>query len=134
MSIPVEVPLDIPKRTYLTVTRVIKTFSISRLKKDFSMIKHLVEQIEGEATLTFNSRRGTIRDVAIDFPHFRGIESILEGRSALDALVISPRVCGICGHSHLMAAIRALEYLLEKIKPLSNSQKKLARSGRSPLL
>jgi len=43
------------------------------------------------------------------FPHFRGMESILEGKNALDALVITPRVCGICGHAHLMATVRALE-------------------------
>ena len=46
---------------------------------------------------------------SIVFPHFRGMEHMLEGKSALDALVITPRVCGICGHSHLMATVRALE-------------------------
>jgi Ni,Fe-hydrogenase I large subunit len=33
----------------------------------------------------------------------------LENKHALDALVITPRVCGICGHAHLMATVRALE-------------------------
>jgi Ni,Fe-hydrogenase I large subunit len=37
------------------------------------------------------------------------MEAILEGRNALDALVIAPRVCGICGHSHLIAAARMIE-------------------------
>ncbi|WP_456381266.1 nickel-dependent hydrogenase large subunit [Hydrogenimonas sp.] len=77
------------------------------------MIRHLVEKIEGEAYLTFKKKRQKIQDVEISFPHFRGIESILTGRPALDALVISPRVCGICGHSHLMAAVRALEAVLK---------------------
>lgn len=45
----------------------------------------------------------------IAFPHFRGMESILKGKNALDALVITPRVCGICGHAHLMATVRAIE-------------------------
>ena len=34
---------------------------------------------------------------------------ILENKPALDALVINPRVCGICGHSHLIATVKALE-------------------------
>ncbi|RUM44851.1 MAG: hydrogenase [Hydrogenimonas sp.] len=76
------------------------------------MIKRLIEQIEGEAILTFETKEERITDVTIDFPHFRGIESILQGRPARDALVISPRVCGICSHSHLMASVRALEDLL----------------------
>jgi Ni,Fe-hydrogenase I large subunit len=46
---------------------------------------------------------------SIAFAHFRGIESILQGKNALDALVITPRVCGICGHAHLMATVRAIE-------------------------
>ncbi|SFO98784.1 nickel-dependent hydrogenase large subunit [Hydrogenimonas thermophila] len=77
------------------------------------MIKQLVEHIEGEAVLTFHNQWGKIRDVQIDFPNFRGIELILKRKPALDALVISPRVCGICGHSHLMAAVRSLESILE---------------------
>ena len=77
------------------------------------MIKILIEHIEGEAVLTFHNQWGKIRDVQIDFPNFRGIESILERRAALDALIISPRVCGICSHSHLMAAVRTLESILE---------------------
>lgn len=77
------------------------------------MIKHLVEHIEGEAILNFYNQWGKIRDVQIYFPNFRGIESILENRAALDALIISPRVCGICGHSHLMATVRSLESVLK---------------------
>jgi Ni,Fe-hydrogenase I large subunit len=76
------------------------------------MIQRLIEQIEGEAVLTFQTHDKKITNVTIDFPYFRGIESILEGRPARDALVISPRVCGICSHSHLMASVRALEDLL----------------------
>ena len=77
------------------------------------MIKQLIEHIEGEAILTFYNQWGKIRDVHIEFPNFRGIESILEKRSALDTLIISPRVCGVCGHSHLIAAVRSLESILQ---------------------
>lgn len=77
------------------------------------MITHeLIERIEGEAVIDFRSdESGRVEDAAIRFLHFRGMEAILEGRSAMDALVIAPRVCGICGHSHLIAAAQMLESL-----------------------
>lgn len=40
---------------------------------------------------------------------FRGIEIILKGKEPMDSLVITPRVCGICGGSHLYAAAKALD-------------------------
>ncbi|MCI4407394.1 MAG: nickel-dependent hydrogenase large subunit [Sulfuricurvum sp.] len=75
------------------------------------MITHeLIERIEGEAVLDFKTAKsGVVEHADIRFLHFRGMESILEGRNALDALVIAPRVCGICGHSHLIAAVRMIE-------------------------
>ena len=75
------------------------------------MITHeLIERIEGEAVLDFKTdKNGTVQEADIRFVHFRGMEAILEGRNALDALVIAPRVCGICGHSHLIAAVRMIE-------------------------
>ena len=71
--------------------------------------KQIINQIEGEASLYFDIKDGLVDFTTIVFPHFRGIESILKGKNALDALVITPRVCGICGHSHLMATVRAIE-------------------------
>ncbi len=71
--------------------------------------KQLIDRIEGEANLYFETSKKGIDFATIAFPHFRGMESILEGKPALDALVITPRVCGICGHSHLLASVRAIE-------------------------
>lgn len=73
------------------------------------MTKALIDRIEGEASLHFTMRDRRVADVQIAFPHFRGMEQIIEGRKATDALVITPRVCGICGHAHLLAAVRAIE-------------------------
>lgn len=69
----------------------------------------LIERIEGEALVDFETRDGRVVFPTIRFPHMRGMEKILQGRLATDALVISPRVCGICGHSHLMATVQAIE-------------------------
>ncbi len=40
---------------------------------------------------------------------YRGFEQILLGRKPRDALVITPRVCGICGTAHLYSGVLALE-------------------------
>ncbi|PHR56008.1 MAG: hydrogenase [Arcobacter sp.] len=75
--------------------------------------KKLIDQIEGEATVYFELKDEKVEHASIAFPHFRGMEKILEGKNALDALVITPRVCGICGHAHLMACVRAIENAYE---------------------
>jgi len=72
-------------------------------------IKQLIEKIEGEAELDFTFEKGKVEDVQINFGFYRGIEEILVGKDPRDALVITPRVCGICNHAHLLAAVRALE-------------------------
>ena len=71
--------------------------------------KALIERIEGEATVDFELEKGKVGFATIRFPHMRGMEKILRGKAAMDALVVTPRVCGICGHSHLMATVEALE-------------------------
>ncbi len=73
------------------------------------MIKKLIEKIEGEAELDFTMQKGIVEDVRIRFGFYRGIEEILVGKAPRDALVITPRVCGICNHAHLLAAVSALE-------------------------
>jgi len=73
------------------------------------IVRELIEKIEGEAELDFTFNDGKIEDVRISFGFYRGMEEILEGKDARDALVITPRVCGICNHAHLIAAVEAIE-------------------------
>ena len=79
------------------------------------MIK-LIEKIEGEAKLHFSFKNKKIDFVDIEFLQTRSIEKILEGKNVLDALVINPRVCGICGHAHLIATVEAIEDCYEEIE------------------
>lgn len=72
-----------------------------------------IERIEGEASIGFEFEENKVSFASIAFPHFRGMEAILHSKPAMDALVITPRVCGICGHSHLFAAVRAIESAYE---------------------
>ena len=73
------------------------------------IVKKLIEKIEGEAELDFYFNKGLIDDVQIHHEQYRGIEEVLVGRVPKDALVIAPRVCGVCSHAHLIAVVRALE-------------------------
>lgn len=87
-------------------------------------IKQFIEKIEGEAELDFTFNEGLIEDVKINFGFYRGIEEILRGKDARDALVITPRVCGICNHAHLITAVRAIEDGYAKAgKPITLSSK-----------
>jgi len=78
------------------------------------IVKKLIEKVEGEANLNFEFKNGKISSVDINFNIYRGIEEILKDKPPRDALVITPRVCGICNHAHLIASVRALEDGLQR--------------------
>ncbi len=90
--------------------------------------KELLTRLEGEAELKLFWENGKIKDAYVCIPSYRGFEEILKGKPFLDALVINPRVCGICGHAHLRATVEAIEdayrkegidvYITEKAKIL----------------
>ena len=71
--------------------------------------KEIIERIEGEATLELEWKEGKIDFAKIKFFNFRGMEKILENRPLYDAIAITPRVCGICSHSHALASVLAIE-------------------------
>jgi Ni,Fe-hydrogenase I large subunit len=71
-------------------------------------MKKIITKIEGEATLHIKGDE-VIEWVDIEFWQYRGIEDYLVNKHYMDALVINPRVCGICGHSHLIATAKAIE-------------------------
>jgi len=68
----------------------------------------IISKIEGEATLKIKGDE-FIEFVEIEFWQYHGIENYLKNRHFMDALVINPRICGICGHSHLYASVKAIE-------------------------
>lgn len=71
----------------------------------------IIERIEGEAHLKLGWENGIVTDSRIEFLNFRGFEYILEGKAPLDALIYTPRICGICGQAHLLSTVNALENL-----------------------
>lgn len=71
----------------------------------------IIERLEGEAKLHLSWNKNIVSDARIDFLNFRGYEFVLQNKSLLDALVYTPRICGICGQAHLLATVNALEDL-----------------------
>lgn len=68
-----------------------------------------LNRVEGDLELAVELDGGIVSNAWSSGTMFRGIERILVGRGALDGLVITPRICGICTTSHLTAAARALD-------------------------
>jgi len=86
------------------------------MSKKQVQVKKMIEKIEGEATLNFQFEDEKISFVDIAFLSGRGMEQILRNKPAQDALMLTPRVCGICGHAHLQASVKALEACYETLK------------------
>jgi hydrogenase large subunit len=68
-----------------------------------------MNRVEGDLEIRAVIEDGVVVDAFSCGTMFRGFENMLRGRGALDGLVITPRVCGICSTSHLVAAARALD-------------------------
>lgn len=68
-----------------------------------------LNRVEGDLDIrvTFDNKR--IVDAQCIGTLYRGFENMLTGRVAMDALVITPRICGICSITHLTAAVKAIE-------------------------
>ena len=52
---------------------------------------------------------------------FRGFEKMLKGRSPLDAIYFTERICGICSTAHSMASTLALEDALKVTVSLNDN-------------
>lgn len=65
-------------------------------------------RVEGDLEVHLDIEDGRVRAARVNSPLYRGFEQILRDRPALDALVIAPRICGICSVSQSVAAARAL--------------------------
>lgn len=70
-----------------------------------------LNRVEGDLEITTRLEGGVVAEAWASGTMFRGFERILAGRGALDGLVITPRICGICSTSHLTAAARALDQI-----------------------
>jgi uptake hydrogenase large subunit len=68
-----------------------------------------LNRVEGDMEVRLELAGHTVTDAWCVGTMFRGFEQILVGRDPEDALVIAPRICGICSTSQLYAATSAPE-------------------------
>lgn len=65
-------------------------------------------RVEGDLEVRLDVADGQVAEARVVAPLYRGFEQILHGKDPRDALVIAPRICGICSVSQSVAAARAL--------------------------
>ena len=65
-------------------------------------------RVEGDLEIRLERDANRVREAWVSVPMYRGFEQILQGKTPDDALVITPRICGICSVSQSVAAAYAL--------------------------
>lgn len=78
-------------------------------------------RVEGDLEIQVEAEDGVITKAWVNSPLFRGFEQILHGKEPRDALVYTPRICGICSVSQSVAASTALASM-QGITPYPNGQ------------
>ncbi len=65
-------------------------------------------RVEGDLEVKVEVSDGEIKSAWVNSPLFRGYEQIMQGKDPLDALVYTPRICGICSVSQSVAAAQSI--------------------------
>lgn len=65
-------------------------------------------RVEGDLEIHLDVADGAVSAAYVNSPLFRGFERMLLGKGPMDALTITPRICGICSVSQSMSAALAL--------------------------
>ncbi|MBN0987371.1 nickel-dependent hydrogenase large subunit [Amphritea pacifica] len=65
-------------------------------------------RVEGDLEITLDIADGRVDSAKVNSTMYRGFEQILRGKNPLDALVYTPRICGICSVSQSVACAYAL--------------------------
>ena len=74
-------------------------------------------RVEGDLEIALDIADGAVRSARVNAVLFRGFEQILAGKAPLDALVIAPRICGICSVSQSVASASALAQAMGLERP-----------------
>ena len=78
-------------------------------------------RVEGDLEVQVEVEDGIITRAWVNSPLFRGFEQMLHGKVPQDALVYTPRICGICSISQSVAAAQALAEC-QGITPQANGE------------
>ncbi len=85
------------------------------------MILGPFNRVEGDLEVHLESDGGQVQEARVNSPLYRGFEQILLGKAPEEALVYTPRICGICSVSQSVACATALADL-QGIRPTPNGQ------------
>src|SRR5262245_38072205 len=91
-----------------------------------------VTRIEGHAKISiYMDDAGNVSDAEFHVVEFRGFEKFCEGRPYGDMPGITPRICGICPVSHLLASARAGDAIMAvNIPPAADKLRRLMNLGQ----
>lgn len=91
-----------------------------------------VTRIEGHAKITIQlDDNGNVADAHFHVTEFRGFEKFCEGRPFSEMPGITPRVCGICPVSHLLASAKACDAILAvSIPPTAAKLRRIMNLGQ----
>jgi len=91
-----------------------------------------VTRIEGHAKISiFLDNDGNVSDAQFHVVEFRGFEKFCEGRPYTEMAGITPRICGICPVSHLLASAKAGDAIMAvKIPPAADKLRRLMNLGQ----
>jgi hydrogenase large subunit len=74
-------------------------------------------RVEGDLDLKAKIVDGVVTEAWTEALMFRGFEIILRGKDPQAGLIMTPRICGICGGSHLTKACYALDTAWKTVLP-----------------
>jgi NAD-reducing hydrogenase large subunit len=91
-----------------------------------------VTRIEGHAKITiYQDDDGNVSDARFHVVEFRGFEKFCEGRPMWEMPSITPRICGICPVSHLLASAKACDAILAvNVPPAAAKLRRLMNLGQ----
>src|SRR6516164_2250268 len=91
-----------------------------------------VTRIEGHAKISlFLDDAGNVSDAEFHVVEFRGFEKFCEGRPFSEMPGITPRICGICPVSHLLASAKAGDAIMAvNIPPAAEKLRRLMNLGQ----
>src|SRR5215471_2385566 len=91
-----------------------------------------VTRIEGHAKISiFIDDAGNVSDAEFHVVEFRGFEKFCEGRPFSEMPGITPRICGICPVSHLLASAKAGDAIMAvNIPPAAEKLRRLMNLGQ----
>lgn len=91
-----------------------------------------VTRIEGHAKISiFLDDENNVSDAEFHVVEFRGFEKFCEGRPYAEMPGITPRICGICPVSHLLASAKAGDAIMSvNIPPAADKLRRLMNLGQ----